>query len=128
MYIKHYPIYLKSFNMHTDKSLRRDQMFEYSLYRTNAKIRIKECEQLPSFVIQLSYSRQTVKGPTAPWHSKEFITLGLKIVMIAFAEFPSTTCEPRHEKTCYAICEQQRRRSACASAQSDQRLCCSLLG
>ena len=23
----------------------------------------------------------------------------------------------------YAICEQQRRRSACASAQSDQRLC-----
>ena len=27
--------------------------------------------------------------------------------------------EPRHEKTCYAICEQQRRRSACASVQSD---------
>ena len=27
----------------------------------------------------------------------------------------------------YVICEQQRRRSACASAQSDQRLCCSLL-
>ena len=27
----------------------------------------------------------------------------------------------------YAICEQQRRRSACASAQSDQPLCCSLL-
>ena len=26
-----------------------------------------------------------------------------------------------------AICEQQRRRSACASAQSDQHLCCSLL-
>ena len=26
----------------------------------------------------------------------------------------------------YAISEQQRRRSACASAQSDQRLCCSL--
>ena len=25
-----------------------------------------------------------------------------------------------------AICEQQRRRSACASAQSDQHLCCSL--
>ena len=31
-------------------------------------------------------------------------------------------------KTVYAICEQQRRRSACASAQSDQRLCCSLPG
>ena len=31
--------------------------------------------------------------------------------------------EPRHEKTCFAICEQQRRRSDCASALSDQRLC-----
>ena len=30
------------------------------------------------------------------------------------------------ENVSYAICEQQRRRSACASAQSDQRLCCSL--
>ena len=30
-------------------------------------------------------------------------------------------------KPVYAICEQQRRRSACASAQSDQRLCYSLL-
>ena len=28
----------------------------------------------------------------------------------------------------FAICEQQKRRSACASAQSDQRLCCSLSG
>ena len=27
----------------------------------------------------------------------------------------------------YVICEQQKRRSACASEQSDQRLCCSLL-
>ena len=35
--------------------------------------------------------------------------------------------EPRHEKKpVYTICEQQRRRSACASAQSDQHLCCSL--
>ena len=31
-------------------------------------------------------------------------------------------------KAVYVICEQQRRRSACASAQSDQRLCCSLPG
>ena len=29
-------------------------------------------------------------------------------------------------KPVYAICEQQRRRSTCASAQSDQHLCCSL--
>ena len=34
--------------------------------------------------------------------------------------------EPRHEKTCFVICEQQKRRLACASAQSDQRLCYSL--
>ena len=33
---------------------------------------------------------------------------------------------PRHEKTCFAICEQQSHRLACASAQSDQRLCYSL--
>ena len=31
-------------------------------------------------------------------------------------------------KPVYAICEQQRRRLACASVQSDQRLCCSLPG
>ena len=31
-------------------------------------------------------------------------------------------------KPVYAICKQQRRRSACASAQSDQHLCCSLPG
>ena len=31
------------------------------------------------------------------------------------------------ENLSYVICEQQGRRSACASAQSDQRLCCSLL-
>ena len=31
------------------------------------------------------------------------------------------------ENVSYAICEQQRRRSAWASTQSDQRLCCSLL-
>ena len=30
------------------------------------------------------------------------------------------------ENVYYAICEQQRRSSACASAQSDQCLCCSL--
>ena len=29
-------------------------------------------------------------------------------------------------KPVYALCEQQGRRSACATAQSDQRFCCSL--
>ena len=32
------------------------------------------------------------------------------------------------QKLSYAICKQQRSRSACASMQSDQHLCCSLLG
>ena len=40
--------------------------------------------------------------------------------------FCPKTLEPGHKKMCH-VCEQQRRRSACASAQSDQRLCCSLL-
>ena len=35
--------------------------------------------------------------------------------------------EPHHEKTCFAICEEQRHRSACAFVQSDQCLYCSLL-
>ena len=34
---------------------------------------------------------------------------------------------PGHAKKCHVIYEQQRRRSACTSLQSDQRLCCSLL-
>ena len=37
-----------------------------------------------------------------------------------------TIYEPHREKTCFDICEQQRCRSACASAQSDQHLCFSL--
>ena len=30
-------------------------------------------------------------------------------------------------KPVYAICEQQKRRPACVSAQSDQRLCCCII-
>ena len=37
--------------------------------------------------------------------------------ILTIAHYPY---EPRHEKTCFAICEQQRRRSACASSQSNQ--------
>ena len=41
---------------------------------------------------------------------------------------PPPTSHPKITKWSvpYAVCEQQRRRSACASAQSDQHLCCSL--
>ena len=38
-----------------------------------------------------------------------------------------TTWARSCENVSYAICKQQRHRSACASAQSDQHLCCSLL-
>ena len=39
----------------------------------------------------------------------------------------SSLYEPCLEKTCFVLCKQQRRRSAYASAQSDQHLCYSLL-
>ena len=39
------------------------------------------------------------------------------------SKFCTKTSRFRH----YVICEQQRCRSACASAQSDQHICCSLL-
>ena len=45
------------------------------------------------------------------WHSLDFYII-----------IWTTSCE----NVSYAICEQQRYRSACASAQSDQHLCCSL--
>ena len=35
----------------------------------------------------------------------------------------SVSYGPGQAKMCHVICEQQRRRSACASAQSDQHLC-----
>ena len=39
------------------------------------------------------------------------------------------TYGPRREKTCLrGVCEQHGRRPACASAQSDQRPCYSLIG
>ena len=46
------------------------------------------------------------------------VNLFLKIVRCIWAR--------SWENVSYAICEQQRCRSACASAQSDQHLCCSL--
>ena len=51
--------------------------------------------------------------------------------------FPSNTAEVRHiylkmghimRKPAFVICEQQRDISACASTQSDQRICCLLPG
>ena len=43
---------------------------------------------------------------------------------------PLTKCDSHWARSCenvfYAICKQQKHRSACTSAQSDQHLCCSL--
>ena len=49
---------------------------------------------------------------------------------VRFVPADKGACKLSHimRKPVYTICEQQRRRSACASAQSDQRLCCSLPG
>ena len=52
-----------------------------------------------------------------PWCKLRY-HLEIKLLLLSF--------EPR--QPAFAICEQQSRRSACASAQSDQRLCCSLPG
>ena len=65
-------------------------------------------------------------------HTGKFV--GFVMLRLIYASYSSSASpllcllyyELCHEKTC--PCEQQRRRSACAYAQSDQRLCCSLLG
>ena len=45
----------------------------------------------------------------------------IKITMLTFG--------PRREKTLFSVdCEQQRCRPACTSAQTDQRLCYTLIG
>ena len=41
---------------------------------------------------------------------------------------PNITNEPPHDKTNIMTCAQRRLRSACASTQSDQSLCCALSG
>ena len=54
-----------------------------------------------------------------------------KIGLDATNSFPSNTAEVRPiimRKPVFVICEQQRRRSACASTLSGQRLYCSLPG
>ena len=74
-------------------------------------------------------------------NESEQAVIGKRLVVSVLSHFRSMFCsllyilenltvtfEPRHEKTCFAICKQQICRSACVSAQSDQCLCCSLLG
>ena len=44
------------------------------------------------------------------------------------SNFESSSGKLKHWENLTVACEQHRRSSACASAQSDQRLCCSLSG
>ena len=61
---------------------------------------------------------------------KWFATLGHPKMHphIKFGIPTSNNCAPSRENQSSEVCEQQRRRPACASAQSDQRLCYSLFG
>ena len=52
------------------------------------------------------------------WHNELHVSITVDIFIMWATSW---------ENLVYAICEQQRHRSACTSAQSDQRLCCSLL-
>ena len=52
--------------------------------------------------------------------------LFLVINLDGFSEFSIMQLSHVGRKPVYAICEQQRCRSDCESAQSDQRLCCLL--
>ena len=69
-----------------------------------------------------------------PWFAKAYVsdqqwktvTLSNQILHLGFNFCINIENEPFMRKPIYAIYEQQRRRSACASMQSDQRLCCSL--
>ena len=74
-------------------------------------------------------TRQKQRVVTDTWRS-----LGYRTTPLDHWCKRKPTVEPRLAKqqtkksSGFAICEQQRRRSACASTQSDQRLCCSLPG
>ena len=76
-------------------------------------------------VLLLSYYQ------TSYWMGKEFMGKQ-QTLRQASTYVQSCQCYHVHDmshvmrKPVLAISEQQRRRSACASAQSDQRLCCSL--
>ena len=77
------------------------------------------------------------KDDTHYGKSTFFFFFFFNVKLDATNSFPSDTADVRPiylkighimRKSVFVICEQQRRRSACASTQSDQRLCCSLPG
>ena len=71
-------------------------------------------------------------NPPLDWHScvpRKFETYKIQDTIETrwYPSWNKKKLSPVMRTPVYAICEQQRRRSACASAQSDQHLCCSLL-
>ena len=75
--------------------------------------------QLLLIILLLSDTIILFDDKKCSWDSKELYLVSL--VCTAVLDF-----KPHHRKPVFAICEQQRRRSACASAPSDQCLCNSL--
>ena len=105
-------------------STQSDQILRYAL---NRKPRTQR------FFMRTAKTDQTGRMPRLIW-----VFAGCRSHFIGFIVLQLICCEVTHSsaqdkmshimrKPVYSICEQQRRRSACASAQSDQRLCCSLL-
>ena len=55
-----------------------------------------------------------------------YVEKSWKPALMHIVENVKSIIEPHHDKTCYIIMRTKRRRSTCASVQSDQRLCCPL--
>ena len=87
-----------------DSSLRWAQLFSWF------------CHEVAHFLLEVAQMIQQHKG----------------LVTFSFNSIPVTEVKFKHMshvmiKPAFAICKQQRRRSACTSAQSDKHLCCLLL-
>ena len=78
--------------------------------------------------------KHSLPSPLAELIMSQFYNLDFNPVIANSSHSSATLClveiwswnEPHHEKTCLCHMWTTRRRSACASTQSDQRLCCSL--
>ena len=84
------------------------------------------------FLYKIFWQNKMLCWPTIPsflrsWNTHIFFFLAsIQFIHIKQQKF---YCNTSHimKRLPYAICEQQRSRSACTSVQSDQQLCCSLL-
>ena len=83
----------------------------------------------PGTTYLIEMNRSVRNGYLPHWQTaKPQASLGIHAVYPDSLLFAQSHMSHVMRKPVYAICEQQRSRSACASTQSDQRLCCSLSG